>query len=346
MVSTHDALDSKSKIAAAHNNIGNSLHRQGSLEEAVTSFQKALSIKPEFAVAHYNLGNLFAELERRDEAMASYEMALSFKPDFAEVYYNLHTLLIDPSNMHPSINCMENAVNINPHRADYRFFLGMLLEYAGRPREATSHFDMVENGSTSDRANLDAWRYLKSANRKMPPIIGSRGQAFEIGANASFDDGLILEFGVGFGASIRLIGALLKKEVHGFDSFEGLPEAWHGEPKGSYSTKGEIPIVPENVILHKGWFEHTLPHFIEENSAPVRFINIDCDIYSATKYVLESLAKQIIPGTIIAFDEYIGNEYWREDEFKAFQELVLELDWKYEYLCFSFMTKQVVVRLI
>ena len=75
-------------------------------------------------------------------------------------------------------------------------------------------------------------------------------------------------------------------------------------------------------------------------------MNIDCDIYKSTKTVLELLAEQIIPGTVIAFDEYIGNTSWREDEFKAFQEAVLKFGWHYEYLCFSFMTKQVAVRII
>ena len=133
--------------------------------------------------------------------------------------------------------------------------------------------------------------------------------------------------------------------MHGFDSFQGLPESWHSEAKGSYSTKGVIPSVPQNVILHDGWFEETLPGFIQQHPEPVRFMNIDCDIYSSTKTVLEVFAKQIIPGTVIVFDEYIGNEHWREDEFKAFQEAVLKYGWKYEYLCFSFMTKQVVVRI-
>ena len=93
--------------------------------------------------------------------------------------------------------------------------------------------------------------------------------------------------------------------MHGFDSFEGLPEAWHNEPKGSYSTKGVIPSVQENVVLHNGWFEDSLPGFVEKYQAPVRFINTDCDIYSSTKTVLELLAKQITPGTVIVFDEYI-----------------------------------------
>ena len=137
----------------------------------------------------------------------------------------------------------------------------------------------------------------------------------------------------------------MDQEVHGFDSFEGLPEDWHHAPKGSYSTKGVIPSVQENVILHNGWFEETLPGFVEKYQGPVRFMNIDCDIYSSTKTVLELLAKQITHGTVIVFDEYIGNETWRDDEFKAFQEAVLKYGWEYEYLCFSFMTQQVVVRI-
>ena len=160
----------------------------------------------------------------------------------------------------------------------------------------------------------------------------------------------IVECGCWKGHSSYIISKLIqesKKKIsfHIFDSFEGLPESWHNEPKGSYSTKGEIPSVPENVILHDGWFEETLPRFIENHPEPVRFLNIDCDIYSSTKTVLDLLAKQIISGTVIVFDEYIVNENWREDEFKAFQESVLTYGWKYEYLYFSFFTKQVVVRM-
>ena len=214
-----------------------------------------------------------------------------------------------------------------------------------RERQSTFHFDIVENGESFHRAKLDAWRYIECANNNVPPIIGSSIQAFKLGIDAAVVDGLVLELGVSFGTSIRQIAALVDQDVHGFDSFQGLPESWHHLPKGSYSTKGVIPFVPENVTLHDGWFEETLPEFVKKHPGPVRFLNIDCDIYSSTKTVLELLAKQIIPGTVIVFDEYIGNEHWREDEFKAFQEAVLQHGWEYEYLCFSFMTKQVVVRI-
>jgi hypothetical protein len=221
----------------------------------------------------------------------------------------------------------------------------MMLDYIGRPQEATSHFDMIEATDIVNCAHLDAWNYIKLSKDPLPPITGSSIEAFKIGMKAAVNEGLVLEFGVGFGTSIRLISELAEQEVHGFDSFEGLPEAWNHEPKGSYSTKGIIPSVPDNVILHDGWFEETLPSFVDQHQTPIRFMNIDCDIYSSTKTIFDLLAKQITTGTVIVFDEYIGNANWREDEFKAFQEAVLKYGWKYEYLCFSFFTKQVAVRI-
>ncbi|HAJ75373.1 MAG TPA: hypothetical protein DCM64_02850, partial [Gammaproteobacteria bacterium] len=290
-------------------------------------------------------GDALYILGQLDAAMQDYDKAIQIKPDYAEAQYNRHALLLNPDDLMPAIKCMEKTIDIDPLNMRYRFVLGMLWGYSGDTREATTHFDMVESGESLYRARLDAWRYIKSVNKKVPTIIGSNIHAFKLGIEAAVVDGLVLEFGVRFGTSIRQISTLVDRDVHGFDSFQGLPESWHNEPKGSYSTKGVIPSVPQNVTLHDGWFEETLPEFVQQHPEPVRFMNIDCDIYSATKTVLEVFAKQIIPGTVIVFDEYIGNEHWREDEFKAFQEAVLKYGWKYEYLCFSFVTKQVVVRI-
>ncbi|NQV55965.1 MAG: tetratricopeptide repeat protein [Rhodospirillales bacterium] len=340
------ALAINPDYADAHNSLGSAFKQLGRLNEAEECYLKALAIKPEYAEALSNLGNAFKEMGRLDEAVASYHKALEINPGFAAAHYNLHSLILDPDNMMPSITCMERAVAIDPNDTNYRFFLGLLLDFAGSSKQAAAHFEMVESGNNPDRAKLDAWRYIKSSSKKLPLIIGSSIQAFKLGIGAAVKDGLVLEFGVRFGTSIRQIAELVNQTVHGFDSFKGLPEAWHSLPKGSYSTKGEIPSVQENVVLLDGWFEETLPIFIEKHHQPIRFMNIDCDIYSSTKTVLDILAKQVSAGTVIAFDEYIGNETWREDEFRAFQEAVLKYGWKYEYLCFSFTTRQVVIRII
>lgn len=315
------------------------------IEESIRWISQAIAIQPSNPEFHSNLGLALQFQGELEVAKEHLRQAVSLAPNYANAWYNLHALLIDPDNMQPAIDCMHEVVALHPSDLDARLILGVLLDYSGDANNAGLHFDMVEHGPALFRARLDAWRYIKSAGGKLPPIIGSNIQAFNIGLDAAISHGLVLEFGVRHGTSIRQIAELAKQAVHGFDSFEGLPEVWHHEPKGSYTTKGEIPIVPKSVQLHVGWFEDTLPKFLEQHEGPVRFINVDCDIYSSTKTVLDLLAPRMVPGSVIVFDEYIGNEHWREDEFKAFQESVARYGWTYEYLCFSVFTKQVAVRI-
>jgi len=48
--------------------------------------------------------------------------------------------------------------------------------------------------------------------------------------------------------------------------------------------------------------------------------------------------------TILIFDEFIMNENWEQDEFKALEEFCSENRFSYEVLAISFFTKQVAVR--
>jgi len=77
-------------------------------------------------------------------------------------------------------------------------------------------------------------------------------------------------------------------------------------PTGVLTTGGRTPEVPANVVLHAGWFDDTLPVFLAGTPGPVRFANIDCDLYSSTRSVLTALAGRIRPGTILVFDRLIA----------------------------------------
>ena len=114
--------------------------------------------------------------------------------------------------------------------------------------------------------------------------------------------GLVLEFGVATGHSINYIASQLdtSRLVHGFDSFEGLPERWReGYEAGFFNRNGEMPEVSESVRLYKGWFEQTLPAFLEGQRGRagaelrIAFVHMDCDIYSSTKCVLDCLAPHL-----------------------------------------------------
>ena len=116
----------------------------------------------------------------------------------------------------------------------------------------------------------------------------------------------------------------------------------------SYSTAGIIPKIEGNVRFHQGLFKQTIPQFLKSlpQDQPLAFANIDCDLYSSTCDVLESIHNRIVPGTVLVFDEYLINPSWRQDEFRAWRECCKRFGWRYEYLAFSLSSKQAVVRVI
>lgn len=300
-----------------------------------------------------NYGLALHESGQLEQAERQYRAALSIAPKYINAWYNLHALVLGRGKPTEAIKCLQNILRINPIDADARFMQGLILDHAG-DASAASFFEESQLSPISRpllAARLEAWQYLKHKTGGKIAMTGSLWQTFALAfAQTSLPenlagDALVLEFGVRHGNSIRQLAKLAQQTVHGFDSFAGLPEAWHQEPAGSYSTQGQLPAVPANVTLHQGWFEDTLPAFLAEHPGVVRLLNVDCDLYSATSTVLHGLAERIVPGSILLFDEHIGNLHWRQDEFKAFQEAVAKYGWRYEYLACSFFTKQVAVKI-
>jgi hypothetical protein len=161
-------------------------------------------------------------------------------------------------------------------------------------------------------------------------------------------DGLVMEFGVFDGRSLNQIATLAGQEVHGFDSFEGLPENWtHLQKKGRFSTAGVLPkLSATNAALHKGWFQDTLPAFLEMHAGPARFIHVDSDLYSSAQTVLGLLRDRIVPGTVIVFDEYLNYPGWQQHEHKAFAEFIAATGGAYRYLGFASSECSVSVQMI
>jgi hypothetical protein len=187
--------------------------------------------------------------------------------------------------------------------------------------------------------------YVESA---MPDALGFETQRELI--NYSLQsvgiEGHYLELGVFTGGTIRYIAKRIgQRSIHGFDSFEGFNEVWSGFSLGNktFDTKGQLPRVPANVLLHRGYFDASLPKWLAENPGPVAFVHIDCNLYSSTKTVLDLLAPRLVAGTIILFDEYFNYPGWEQHEFKAFREFVDATGIKYSYVAFA--RQQVTVRI-
>ena len=161
-------------------------------------------------------------------------------------------------------------------------------------------------------------------------------------------DGLFMEFGVRSGRTVNHIAKRRPKAtVHGFDSFEGLPEAWAGYTmdKGAFGGEG-IPEVEPNVRLHVGWFDATLPAFLDNVDDDVAFIHIDSDLYSSAKTILTELAPRLVPGSVIVFNEYFNYPNWKQHEFRAWHEFCHDHDVSYDYLAWGMYEASVVIRSI
>ena len=265
---------------------------------------------------------------------------------------------------HHNSNSNTNTNNTNDNDSDSNPYL----------EESTRILERMSRQESIVSCYVDSWGYVRWHTRKtsraspqqlnlhrgtrdmlkialdaaMPLIVV--GNDNDNGNDNDDKGGLVCEFGVGNGRSLRMTQELLplSVKIHGFDTFTGLPQAWHNEPAGTYSTGGVVPQMEHtNVYFHKGLFSETLQPFLHEqgDDAFVAYANIDCDLYTSTLDILEAFHGRLRVGSILVFDEYICHPTWRQDEFRAWRECCKRFGWTYEYLAFSLGTKQAVVKI-
>ena len=153
--------------------------------------------------------------------------------------------------------------------------------------------------------------------------------------------GSIAEFGVYKGAGLMFIAKIMHlfdpmgwKEIHGFDSFEGLT-TFADEDKeatdykdfyaGDYEELSDLIDLydlQDEVIIHKGLIQDTLPSLLE-NRPELRFSLVFCDtdLYEPTKMIFEGVHDRLSTGGLIVCDEWNYERYPGEtkavDEFLA-----------------------------
>lgn len=192
-------------------------------------------------------------------------------------------------------------------------------------------------GERARRAARDTYDYVAE---HMPHALFTLDQFEVIEARKADVDpsGNIVDLGVYKGGSTRALARIFPKHtIHGFDSFEGLPEAWSHAPKGAFGEiKGALPNMPENVKLYKGWFDATLPSWAAANNdKSISILRVDCDIYSSTKTIFDELGHLLRPGSWICFDELIGYYGFREHEHKAFHEFLAKHPFKVDFVAYG-----------
>ena len=160
----------------------------------------------------------------------------------------------------------------------------------------------------SDMANVEARMNLfhlleQTVANKVP------GDVVDLGCNSG-DSTIVMQ---------RVISELApEKQVHAFDSFEGLPELSDNDRQDGVYAKGYMAAGLDLFTrkfkelglkmphTHKGWFEETVPKHLPDK---ISFALIDGDLYGSTIHVLPFIYERMAPGAIgmiaVYYDESI-----------------------------------------
>lgn len=202
-----------------------------------------------------------------------------------------------------------------------------------------SNKDLSISHSLALAAHKESIYYIKN-NIDMSSVIlfSNKLQHLLYCAKHAPVNGIFIECGVFKGTTINYLAENFPdREIHGFDSFEGLPVGWAGTSfkKGTFDRQGEMPEVKDNVTLHKGFFNPVLKDFLAGINNKISFLHIDCDIYSSTVDIFNSVEKSLQVGTIMVFDEMFNYPNWQYHEFKAFNEFINRTGYKYRFIAIN-----------
>lgn len=169
-------------------------------------------------------------------------------------------------------------------------------------------------------------------------------------------EGDFVECGVWRGGSAGLMGLVLRdfdksghRNLHLFDSFEGLPEPSEedGKKAADYSGGvssgqlksvhqceagidlvktflfGKLGLSRDKVHFHQGWFQDTLP-LLKEEPRKIAVLRLDGDWYESTKVCLEHLYDRVAIGGAVILDDYYCWEGCQKatDEFRIARNIL------------------------
>ena len=101
-----------------YKDMGILLSQKGSLEAAITNFQRATELNPNDPQTHFNLGVMLEQKGQLEDALASYQTALEIDPNFAEAYINIGVVFGKQGQGEKAIANLQRSIEINPNIAE------------------------------------------------------------------------------------------------------------------------------------------------------------------------------------------------------------------------------------
>jgi tetratricopeptide (TPR) repeat protein len=329
------AIENDSNCVNSHNNLGLVFDKLGKHKKTIDCYKKAIEIDPRYVNSYNNLGVVFQKLNDNSKAKSYFKKAIEIDPTYINAYWNLHSLV---SEIEEALLILKKLYKIDHKHTKTKIMISALHAYKGDFND----YDKLLSSSDINHSYTRSIKWVFSLP-KLPKLFFNRPDFLDAVIKLADHSRPFYEFGVWNGYSFQYLINTFKKGF-GFDTFTGLPETWHNKAKGSYSSFEAIPKIEGGEFI-VGKFEDTLPDFFSKEKPKASLINFDADLYSSTLCALNYSNKVIDENTILIFDEFIMNNKWEQDEYKALNEFCDNLSYTYEVLAISFFTKQVAVKL-
>ncbi len=321
----------------SHNNLGAVFFELGKFQKAISCYEKAIQINPNYAAAYSNLGNLLQAkaLGERKKAISCYKKAIQIQPNHTNAHWCLHSFAPD---IDEALKILKKSYRVNNRFLKNKIMISALQGFKGNFKD----FDVLVASSEASHPYTRSIKWVFSLPQ-LPKIFFNRWDFFDAVIALADKSRPFYEFGVWNGISFQYFINTFGKGF-GFDTFSGLPEPWHNLAKGSYSSFGSIPKITGGEFI-VGEFKHTLPKFFSKKKPLASIINFDADLYSSTLCALNYSNKVIDEKSILIFDEFLMNDNWEKDEYKALNEFCDNFNISYDVFAVSFFSKQVAVKL-
>lgn len=163
------------------------------------------------------------------------------------------------------------------------------------------------------------WPFTKNGYSRLENVYDCAIELEEQKVKGSF-----IECGVYKGGCCAIMGAVAKRygnkrKTWYLDSFEGMPDPTPEDGNETEEIEGDalkasvsdveelvynrLKLARDKNIIVKGWFENVLPD-IKKDIGDIALLRLDADWYEPTKFILEELYDQVVPGGYVIFDDY------------------------------------------
>lgn len=121
--------------------IGNILHDQGKLDEAIFMYQKAIQTDEKFYKAYYNLGNIYLQDSKPNMAIEQYKKVIKLKPDYAYAHYNLGCAYIKLGKYSKAKFELLTAIDLKNTIADFHYNLAFVYKKLNKEKDAKRYME-------------------------------------------------------------------------------------------------------------------------------------------------------------------------------------------------------------